>query len=72
MVSFIKFHAFPPHHSAGRGPAVRCRIKSMKKRVNTPRPYDWIFYHLFEMRTPTNASTFIVGQGLAPAVLYVI
>jgi len=40
----------------------------MEKRANTVRPYGLGFNQCFKIRTPTNASTFIVGQGLAPAV----
>ena len=40
----------------GLAPAVRCGIKSMKKRANTVRPYGWNFYQCFKIRTPTNAS----------------
>ena len=40
----------------GLAPAVWCGFNHWQKRANTVRPYDWICYHCFKIRTPTNAS----------------
>ena len=45
----------------GLAPAVSFGVISLKKRANAVRPYGWIFYHLFEIRTPTNPPPFEKG-----------
>ena len=68
-----KLHANKRLHLYCRAGACSCRLvwNLIVGRANTVRPYDWIFYHLFEIRTPTMPSP-LRRRGTAPAVVEVL